>query len=219
MTSLTAFLSDLEVQHKQVEQEYWRKVGEQERISADIMFQTESIETNSKLAKEMDQLKLVLQQASDKAREKACNVIEDVVSKALEYVFGDTYKFKLVPRELRGKPDVAIRILEVINGNVVEKNPEDSHGGGMVDIIAIAMRFAMTEIWNNPHLQGPILLDEPGKHVSEEYAIKLANFISYLQRQFNRQVIMITHQPHMAAIADTSYTVSKTDGVSAVKKG
>lgn len=212
------FLSRLESELKQTEQEIWSLQGEINHISDSLTEYEEEKIKSEKLENELERVKIILQSASEEARKKACENIEQITTKALQYVFGSQYAVKLELKEMRGKPDATILVSTEIDGEIAWLQPEESRGGGLVDVISIALRFALTEIWNQPKLQGPILLDEPGKHVSEEYAVKLSQFIDYLQRQFNRQVIMITHQPHMAEMADKQYEVSQTDGTSKVTK-
>jgi DNA repair exonuclease SbcCD ATPase subunit len=99
---------------------------------------------------------------------------------------------------------------------VVRTSLEDSTGGGLVDIVCIALRWAITELYNDPVMNGPLQLDEPGKHVSENYAIKLAQFLKECGKTFDRQIIMVTHQPYLSAIADRNHDVVLRGGKSVV---
>jgi DNA repair exonuclease SbcCD ATPase subunit len=94
--------------------------------------------------------------------------------------------------------------------------PIDSNGGGIVDMISIALRVAILEIHSDPRINGPIILDEPGKHVSEDYVEKMALFLKYLSSHFNRQIIMVTHQQSLSELSDKSFQVLINGGVSCV---
>ncbi len=74
----------------------------------------------------------------------------------------------------------------------------------------------MLQLYNEPKLQGPIILDEPGKHVSEEYAIRLATFLQHASQHFKRQIVMVTHQQHLAEVADKAFQVEIRGGSSQV---
>src|SRR5205085_2335643 len=102
------------------------------------------------------------------------------------------------------------------NGESVRTKPEDARGGGVIDIISIALRVALLQIHNQPNIRGPIILDEPGKHVSSDYTIKLAEFLKQINQTFDRQIIISTHQQDLANIADTMIKVDLKGGKSVV---
>lgn len=99
---------------------------------------------------------------------------------------------------------------------MIRTRPQDSRGGGIVDIVSIALRIAMIQLHNDPPINGPIILDEPGKHVSAAFSIKLAEFLKFISVQFNKQIIFVTHNEDLRAIADKTYTVALKDGKSVV---
>ncbi|MCX7610311.1 MAG: hypothetical protein N2043_01830 [Ignavibacterium sp.] len=209
-------LSDLKEQLHLIEQDIWRLEGEIETIENYIIENEEIKQQEEENEQNLEKMKIILQKASEESRQKACVVIERIATQALQYIFGPQYELKLELKQARGRAEANVYVSTEVNGEKIWLSPEESRGGGMVDVISLALRFAFTEIWNNPVLSGPILLDEPGKHVSEEYAIKLSQFIDYLQKHFNRQIIYITHQPHMAEMAYASFYVYQNNGESFV---
>jgi len=67
-------------------------------------------------------------------------------------------------------------------------------------------------------ITGPLFLDEVGKHVSKEYAPNVAYFLKQYSAQFNRQIVLITHNADLAEIGETSISVTrKPSGESEVK--
>jgi DNA repair ATPase RecN len=61
-------------------------------------------------------------------------------------------------------------------------------------------------------------MDEVGKHVSAEYAPNVAYFLKQYSEQLGRQVVLITHNDHLAAVGDYSLRVSQNSkGISEVK--
>jgi len=83
-------------------------------------------------------------------------------------------------------------------------------------VISLALRAALLHA-NKPKLDGPIILDEPAKHVSDEYSRQVAEFLKQLSTAFGRQIIMVTHNQHLANTGDTSYIVEMRSGKSYVR--
>ena len=90
-------------------------------------------------------------------------------------------------------------------------------GGGVVDTVSIALRIAFL-LKYSPPIQGPIILDEPAKHLSDEYVFNIAEFLKQVCKEFNRQIILVTHNQHLSAIGDKTYYVYKSQGVSVVEE-
>ena len=82
---------------------------------------------------------------------------------------------------------------------LIKTKPEQSRGGGVIDIISLALRIAFLQI-HKPKIEGPLILDEPAKHVSEDYIFNVADFLKRASEMFNRQIIIVTHNNHLSAI-------------------
>ena len=165
-----------------------------------------------------EQARLLLQKAGTDARESARKRLEETVTDALRYVFGPDFEFLIELKESRGRVEAEFYVVSEQNGQQIKTKPEDACGGGVVDIISIALRVALLQIHTNPTIRGPIILDEPGKHVSADYTMKLATFLKQLSQTFNRQIILSTHQADLANIADSTYTVELKGGKSVVTR-
>ena len=161
-----------------------------------------------------NKVQILLQKTSEYARQQAKDRIESVVSEALNVVFGGSHAF-IIELGIRAGQPVADYYLD--DGTVRTKleKPDYDRGGGKVDIIALALRLAISEMES---VTGPLFLDEIGKHVSKEYAPNVAYFLKQYSAQFNRQIILITHNADLAEIGETSIRVSrKPNGESEVK--
>ena len=73
--------------------------------------------------------------------------------------------------ELRGKANAEFYVINSTEDMIIKTKPELSRGGGVVDIISLALRIAFLQI-HKPRIEGPLILDEPAKHLSEEYVYK-----------------------------------------------
>lgn len=161
---------------------------------------------------QFDLVQILLQKTSDYARQQAKKRLEEVVTSALKVVFGHNYSFKI---ELKVKANQPVAEYWLENNGVVNqlKPPDYDEGGGIVDVICLALRLAVGELSG---IQGPLFLDEVGKHVSKEYAPQVAYFLKEYGRQFDRQIILVTHSEELAEIGDTSIGISAVNGRSKV---
>lgn len=161
---------------------------------------------------QFDLVQILLQATSDFARRQAKRRIEEIVTSALSVVFGKDYSFK-VDLSIKGNQPVAEYFLES-EGVVTQLKPPDyDRGGGVADVVSLALKLAVAELSG---VRGPLFLDEVGKHVSQEFAPNVAYFLKEYSDQFNRQIILITHNQHLAEIGDISLGVTQVRGTSKV---
>lgn len=153
-------------------------------------------------------VQILLQKTSDYARQQVKTRIEDIVSEALNVVFGGTHRF-IIDLSLRGNQPIAEYWLN--DGSTLTKleKPDYDRGGGKVDIIALALRLAVGEMEG---ISGPLFLDEVGKHVSKEYAPAVAYFLKEYSANFDRQIVLITHNADLAEIGEVSLSVKRSPG-------
>ncbi len=196
---------------------YHRRRGQQEQLLREQKRLQEQLERAIAERDLLDQVRVLFQMTSDHAREQARQTIESMVSRALQYVFGADLEFKVRIEESRGRPEVEFYVASTYGGEaVVENRPQDARGGGVVDVISLALRLVLLQS-SRPPIQGPLVLDEPAKHVSEEFALNVAEFLKEAARVFDRQVIMVTHNHQLAGVADRAFRVELEAGKSVVK--
>lgn len=203
---------------KEMESDYMKQKGQLEQLESQRAALSSQIDQISETNKTLEQARILLQKAGVDARESARKRLQETVTDALKYVFGPDFEFIIEFKESRGKTEADFYVQSDYNGEVIKTKPEDARGGGVIDLISIALRVALIQIYNNPSIRGPIILDEPGKHVSADYTMKLATFLSQINKTFNRQIILSTHQPDLANIADDSYMVELKGGKSVVTR-
>lgn len=161
---------------------------------------------------------LLFQKTATYAREQSKRQVEDLVTRCLQFIFETDIEFLIELSEKRSVPNAEFYVRSNYDeGYSIITKPELERGGGVVDIISIALRIAFIQL-HKPVLQGPIILDEPGKHVSEDYIFNLGDFLSKSSSLFKRQIIMVTHNVHLAQICDKSYSVDIKNGVSCVEE-
>ncbi len=160
---------------------------------------------------------VLFQKTSAYGREQAKRQIEELVTKCLQFVLETDIEFLIEITESRNIPQAEFYVVSNYDGYSVKTKPELARGGGIVDIISIALRIAFIQI-HRPGIEGPLIFDEPGKHVSDDYIFNLGEFLKKSSSMFKRQVIMVTHNRHLSEICDSSYIVSNRNGISNVEK-
>lgn len=164
-----------------------------------------------------EQVAALLQTAAEQARRDAREQVELLVTDALRYVFGHNLEFQVVTQDRGGRPEADFYVVSSYGPHRVQNRPQDARGGGVVDVVSLALRTALL-LLARPPLEGPIVLDEPAKHVSEEYIARVASFLKETSASFGRQVIMVTHNQHLAHTGDRAYLVEMKDGISRVRE-
>lgn len=156
-----------------------------------------------------DRASMVLTSVSLEAKQSVTTFLEEVVTDALRFISGGDYSFKIEIDDSGKTTKCEFYIEEKVGEEISKQKPEDACGGGFVDIISTTLRYAYLNLYNNPKLCGPIILDEPGKMISSEMSIRFGEFIKKLGEEFDRQTIMITHNDNITAIADKVEVIVK----------
>ncbi|BCC18323.1 chromosome partitioning protein ParA [Bacillus paranthracis] len=162
---------------------------------------------------EFDLVQILLQKTSDYARQQAKRRIEEIVTSALTVVFDKDYRFE-IEIAVKGNQPVAEYWLQSEDVRTQLKPPDYDRGGGVADVVSLALRLAVGEISG---VRGPLFLDEVGKMVSKEYAPNVAYFLKQYSHKFNRQIVLITHNQDLAEIGEVSLHVTQIKGVSKIE--
>jgi DNA repair exonuclease SbcCD ATPase subunit len=115
--------------------------------------------------------------------------LSDIVTPAIQAIFGKPYVFKIKYVQKRKKTEAEIYL---IDENENEYNPMEDNGGGICDVVALALRLACWKI-SSPQSAPILFFDEPLKFVSLDYYEDTCEFLIEIIRQLKLQVIMVTH--------------------------
>ena len=189
------------------EADYQKRQGRKEQLLEDRKEKKQELTAVKAEIKELEKVNLLLQQTAEYAREQARQQMEYLVTKALQIVFGDKFSFEIEITKRRNRPSAEFYVVSKQGGKEIKNTPQDSRGGGVVDVVSLALRVAMLLSYNNPPLAGPLVLDEPAKHVSGEYIKNVTNFLKEVNQISERQIIVITHQQHLSEVADKAFQV------------
>ena len=188
-------------------------------VENEIKALDQKIDTYTNENDDLQRVIAILTQTSSISRDNARSHFEKIVTNALQFVTQSTdYEFLIQEIPGRAKASYEFYIKSTVNGIECIQKPEDSNGGGFIDIISVACKYAYREIFNDPRIQCDTLLyDEPGKMISEKMSVKFAEYIKFLGSHYDRQTIMVTHNDSLANTGDLTYYVSKNNlGVSSV---
>ena len=161
-----------------------------------------------------DKVQILLQQTSDYARKQLKGHVEDIVSQALNIVYGGAHRFTMDIQTRSNRPEVDYYLFDG-NTTVKLEKPDYNQGGGKINVITIALRLGIDELVGD---DGPLLMDEIGSNIDGEAAVNLAYFLKEYSAKFNRQIILITHNDALADAADKGLRVTKKNGEAQVKE-
>lgn len=137
--------------------------------------------------------------------------IKDLVETALDSVFPEKYSFGAEFVAKRGRSEARL----YLEKDGIERDPMNANGGGIVDIIAVALRMAC---WCLGRTDNVLIFDEPFRFLSAEYRPVMAELLGVMSRRLDLQIIMVTHDPDMVAVADRVFEVSQDkSGISSVE--
>ena len=165
--------------------------------------------------KKLSGVVFLLQKAADFSRNQATHQIEDIVTQSIAYIMQNSSRFIVDLSEKRGLPIAEFFVESDYGEYKVKTKPEMSRGGGVVDIVSLALRIAFLEN-HRPKMDGPLFLDEPGKHISDDYIFNMGEFVKECSRLFSRQIIMVTHNDYLTNICDKAFRVDIRNGISDV---
>ncbi|WP_215508507.1 ATPase [Peptoniphilus sp. EMRHCC_23] len=196
-----------------------KEVSRREGIRDSILEQVEkkrvAIKEVEAEEKKLNGVVFLLQKAADFSRNQATHQIEDIVTQSIAYIMQNSSRFIVDLSEKRGLPIAEFFVESDYGDYKVKTKPEMSRGGGVVDIVSLALRIAFLEN-HQPKMDGPLFLDEPGKHISDDYIFNMGEFVKECSRLFSRQIIMVTHNDYLTNICDKAFRVDIRNGTSDV---
>ncbi len=180
--------------------------GKKNQLTDQLKLSEDELVTMSDYYNTLEQVMVLFQLTSEFARKQAKDQIESLVTKCLQYIFESNIEFLIELEELRNKSNAEFYVINDTPDFYLKTKPEQSRGGGVVDIVSLALRISFLQT-HKPPIQGPLILDEPAKHVSEDYIYNVGDFLKQTSEMFNRQIIMVTHNAHLAALSNNAYRV------------
>lgn len=207
-------LEEIEKHYNKLNINYQVRKGEEALLKQEISDKINKIDKQKKELEKLEKVDILLKETSEFARKESKYQIEKIVSNCLSLIFGDKLEFKIKFSQLRNKNSAEFYLKE--KDIEYEYNIIESRGGGLVDIISLALRLSFL-LKIHPKIEGPLILDEPAKHVSDDYIFNVSDFIKKISEEFDRQIILISHNEHISSIGDKVYRVEKYNLISKIE--
>lgn len=149
----------------------------------------------------IDELVLAVQKAARDTQDQLRVRIEDVVQSSLDAVFPGSYTFRTDFVARRGRTELDMWL----DKDGTRMDPMDSNGGGVVDVLSLALRVCCLTMSRNARV---LLLDEPFKFIRGKARQRLGDMLSRLSRKLGIQVIMVADVSDTGIIPDRQFRVS-----------
>lgn len=207
-----SYLSQLTGPVAQLRDRYNLRRGQREILLARQQQLLEQLNQAEDMAAALAKVREVFYVAAEAAREQAQEYVEELVTNALQSVFGPGISFQVQVEEKRERSEAEFLVTTDYGGGFsVSNRPQDSRGGGVVDVVSLGLRTALLGATG---MDGILVFDEPAKHVSDQYSTPAAELLASIAREMGRQVLMVTHNSHLAGVGETSYRIELKKGSS-----
>lgn len=197
-------------------EKYQLSLGEKRSIDSNINRIDIRLEELNNINEDLILVDTLLKETADFSREQASIQIKSIVTSCLKLVFNSDMEFQIELSQQRGRNSAEFYIVEKNDDKIYKYKLQDSRGGGVIDILSLSLRLAFL-LKYSPEIKGPLILDEPAKHVSQEYIFNVANFIKKISEEFDKQIILISHNEHISSIGDINYKISKRNLISTIE--
>lgn len=160
----------------------------------------------------------LVRQLMKEAQAEFKDQVDESVTLAVRSLFDESFRFDL---EITTGKTLLCRpvIWETYqDGTEVEYVPKDEMGGSVIDPIGLALRVVLQQCDPEP-TRATLWLDEPMKNVGKGELLLRAGRLIADVGAMGIQVILITHEPELAEIADRAWTVVRRNGRSIVTLG
>lgn len=147
--------------------------------------------------------RILLEQYSEESQSQLLDRVRMLVSRGLQVIFGDEYEFEIEVSQKRKQvaADFKIRI------GGAERDPLQSHGGGLVNVVAFVLRLVVVAL--TPGLSRTVVLDEPFAQLSAGYLESVGLFLREVCDATGIQLIIVSHEPEITAVADQAWQLRK----------
>lgn len=198
----------LEEKNKELQNKVSSLEGQCSLLNTQIKKSEQSLEVYKenriKFTKEIELLTYVQELTRNKIKEG----FESIVTYALRYIFNQDYKFELSFNRRGNLQEADFNIIPPDREE--SSDPLDSSGGGVLDVVSLALRIVLLEL-SKPKIPGFIALDESTKHISKEFIPNVYKWIKIMSNKLNRQFIFVTHQKEFIDLADKSFELKKEE--------
>ena len=181
---------------------------------SDLRLKTKEHSKQTKSCTDLTNARILLEKCNIISRDFVRAEVEQLVTQSLRSIFDNPLiKFEIEFVEKRNQTEAEFSLAVEGEESQVSGDIISTYGGGIVDIISISLRVILMQLLK---LEGPLILDEPGKNISSQFINNFGKFLTDISKAFNRQIIMITHNNTLANCANNTIEVEQKNGVSKI---
>jgi len=142
----------------------------------------------------------LLQLVSEETREQSISKIEQIVTQAIQEVYGDKdIYFKIIFENKRNAVAVEFKLWDDNLKHHI--NILRAEAGGIKNIVATILRLVVIDLYH-PKITGPVILDEIGVNISQEHQERFGKFLKQYAHLTGRQIILVSHIDKVKEHAD-----------------
>ena len=156
----------------------------------------------------------LVQEVAQETQEELRYKLADLVTLALQSVFPEPYRFVVRFTQKRGRTEAEM----LVEREGMEIDPYEASGGGVVDVIAFALRLCLWRL-KAKRTRATMILDEPFRFVSRDLQEGVGKMVAKISRELELQLIIVSHEEELISNADKVFRVTIRDGVSTVAAG
>ena len=181
-------------------------------VESNIKLSKRRIKEREKQAKQLLEAREVLISVGSATQKQIMSYITSLCTLMLQTIYGERYTLVIDFNKKHNKSEAS---LKVYKGELELSLKDEETGGGVIDIVALAMRFAMWSL-SSPRTAPVFLMDEPLKNVSKDKLPFVKEVLQELCEKINLQIIMVSHEEELIEIADKAYRVTMNNDISEV---
>lgn len=212
-------LLDFSKRIQEIKDHYLLKQGELDMLNKRISNKEEEKTALEENNKTLLLKKMLIEESASEARENGRELLSQISTSFVQSIFSDDTSVELKISSKDTIPTAEAIVLNKCSNDIVEVDPKDSDGGGLADVVSLALFMAVGQTVNDNY--APYILDEPSKYLSKgEFSEKFADAFKELVEYTGRQVIVSTHDECLLESGDTKYQIIKDwdNGISNIER-
>jgi len=200
------------IKYGHVRQKYEKLASEKDVLAGQIAVAKATIDGLKRERDTIDRTMNFVKTLTREAQEAFKKEVDSAVTMAVKTIFDEAFFFNLEIKTGKGGLQCTPQIWEEFEGVQVQYTPKDEMGGSIIDPIGFTLR-AVLQVYDPQPTRPTFILDEPMKHVGKgELLERAGRLIREISHRMKRQLIIITHEPELAEIADRAWRVARIRG-------
>lgn len=191
---------------EQLKRQFYTAKGQRDNLHKQKDKWSGEIEATKSQQEKTMLMKQLLETATEEAREGGKKVLAETSTNAVQMVMDGGLEVDMKISMKRGVPNADLVIRKETEGLILETDPAEQEGGGLADIVSVAMFISMGMLVGDQN-KAPYFMDEPTKYVSKGNSDSVAKFLKEIVEYSGKQTILVTHDEVVAEAGDKVFKV------------